>query len=134
MSLTTKKIKGSEQKARRYKKTLGTGVFYNLLDLIGLSKDVITGKYKLDVVEWGIISGTVLYFFIPFDLLPDPIFADDIWFILFTTSQLAGTLKIWRNWKSKMQTKQKEEKKEKKYYRYIDKIRSRVRRDNYDHI
>jgi len=134
VSLTTKKIKGSEQKARRYKKTLGTGVFYNLLDLIGLSKDVITGKYKLDAVEWGIISGTVLYFFIPFDLLPDPIFADDIWFILFTTSQLAGTLKIWRNWKSKMQTKQKEEKKEKKYYRYIDKIRSRVRRDNYDHI
>jgi len=88
-------LQQSATKALRYRFNLGK-TLAGLLDLIGMAKEVIQGKYKLSAVEWIIICSTIAYFFMPLDLLPDPIMVDDVAVIMNGINQLDHTLKAWR--------------------------------------
>jgi uncharacterized membrane protein YkvA (DUF1232 family) len=69
-------------------------------ELYHLFRDAISGRYKIQTVNLGIIGGGLLYFIIPTDLVPDFIpmmgFLDDITVLTTIVKTLQGELAKYR--------------------------------------
>ncbi|MBN1625157.1 MAG: DUF1232 domain-containing protein, partial [Deltaproteobacteria bacterium] len=84
-----------------------SGVLKEILDdvkgLYHLFKDAISGKFKIQPVNLGIIGGGLLYFIIPTDLIPDFIpmigFLDDATVLTTIIKALQGEIAKYRKWK-----------------------------------
>lgn len=77
-------------------------ILNDVKDLYKLSKDAVSGKYKLHPVNMGIIAGGLLYFIIPTDLIPDFIpflgLVDDVAILTTIIKSMQGELKKYRTW------------------------------------
>ena len=79
-------------------------VWEDLLDLYGLIRDSLAGRYKVPYRTITAVAFTLLYFVNPFDLIPDFIplvgYIDDVFVISLCLSFIGRDLEHYREWKA----------------------------------